>query len=832
MFVLSQSLPRTGAPGMPPIFGLSCEQGRRHSHPGVIDYNEDQKSPDIEEIYDRSFFHSMLDAVQDYMLPKTAANKEKVSAENEKNSLEVETTNGEESEEAKEVSLTRLEESSKSKEFDEKSSEVIEMPEKRLEEISKPEQPNEIGKDTFVKVDESSRLEETGESVRCKKPQGEYSPTNYDVINGDTEENVINSEINEPTTAPVVNNINKNTAEGTTTDENTIETTGELDVNPSKRVQFSGLDTVFAKTKDFKSPNSTVSETISPNTSSSPKDLSFCEDVEEKVPMDGCSALKKNDSRIETVTWGSLSSSLAELDDMDYEPTNSSVLFDDENDQFMMYLNSIEQTALKFKLQVEQAKIDTLQILKKRLEQAYEGTPLEEIPAKVHEKLQETIAQIATEEVKKYESVLNADIEDEFDQDECGILQQMRVELDALSAENCRLNQELEDMKKYETEYYELQKKIEGMEDGLTSMKHDYATKNGESEFLGKRIEALEQEMISMRVEYEEQIRELQNQNIDLQKECFEFDSENQALEDEIRRFQIGLTDNATHEEISQVQEDDYLAERITAAELEAVEIRVNELERHNKALKAAGEADHAVVVCLEKKVEELEGNLNEAKSANSDLLTELHESQRQQASDRAKLTSYKEELEALKRENRVLKNSLESAENEVQYQKRKNENVKKTNSLTRSPPSLGNKREIWNEIRELENILKDVQKEKVTIEKKYHAFRRDSTDLPSSVYNTPRSSTLNISSPSVNSPVSTCRTSPESTLSRPRKTTSLLERVNSLLEKSSLQNGTTLPHPTKSPTTSSLKEDDEKSVGTTPRGGKENDTGDSNEVR
>lgn len=787
MSVLSQGVIRTEAREMPPVFDTSCDSiPRSHSLPEIIDYNmkgEDaDKSPEIEAIYSNNFFETMIDAVKDYnMIPNLPTEDQRISFENNKNIRTNQPLNTEDTGKEVNDSLDKLE--------------------------------------VNTKTDEESTID-TSEQLNGDGPHGEHLLTNQGMTNGDLELEVINSEANEPKTVVSDNSIDITSRDQTNEGRDSTATT-ETQESPqklTKRVQFSGLDTIFADSKDSESPNTTISEAISPNTSSSTKELSFSDNDEQKPSMEDSKTVKEPCP--ETVTWASLGS-LSEVNGNDYEPANSSVIFDEENDQFMMYLNSIEQTALKFKLQVEQAKIDTLQILKKRLEQAYEGTPLEEIPAKVHDKLQETIAQIATEEVKKYESVLSSDMEEEFDDEECGILKQMRVELDSLAAENYRLTQELEDTKKYETEYHELQKKIEGMEDGLTSMKHDYATKNGESEFLGKRIEALEQEMISMRVEYEEQIRELQNQNIDLQKECLELDNENRALEDEIHRIQIGLSDHSNDEEITRVQHDDYLAERITAAELEAVEHRVNELERHNKALKAAGEADHAVVVCLEKKVEELEGSLNEAKSANSDLLTELHDSQRQQASDRAKLTSYREELEALKRENRVLKCSLETAENEVQYQKRRNER-KKTDSLTRSPGSLGNKREIWNEIRELETILKDVQKEKVTIERKYKAFRQDSNEMKtSSLNNTPRSSTLNLSSPSCASPVSTTRSSPESTLTRPKKTSSLLERVNSLLEKSSLPNGTTLPHPTRDHVIKTNDENAGKSVGT-PRGNEE----------
>lgn len=750
---------------MPPVFGLSCQSEVQSNNDTSkrIDCNENElnssvvnsgKGGDIKSIYstvDKHILESMLDAVQGYMLQSDPQNKTWLNGEEAK----TDSTTGKQ-----DTNISRLD-----------SSETEQTPENSMPaQVNKPDVGQAEKQETIVKYNASESMENGHEPDVINSEVGEAEPSHTDEsLNGPTGDEIHH--------------------------ENSKEEANLSTLKPEKQVTFSGLDTVFAPPKDSSSPtklNRTESPSATDRVAEDVKrnDMGNTLDLSEitKAGLDYAPVSSK-----ETVTWASFGAESGEGQGINDEANEStgSITFDDENDQFMMYLNSIEQTALKFKLQVEQAKIDTLQILKKRLEQAYEGTPLEEIPAKVHEKLQETIAQIATEEVKKYESVLHVDDQDEFDDDECGILKQMRAELDSLAAENFRLSQELQACKRYEQEYHALQGKIEGMEDGLTTMKHDYATKNGESEFLGKRIEALEQEMVSMRVEYEEQIRELQNENIELQKECLELDNENRTLEDELKKMQVGLSEKTYEADIYESRLDDNLAEKITAAELDALEMRVNELERHNKALKASSEADHAVVVCLEKKVEDLESSLSEAKSSNSELLTELHESQRQQATDRAKLSSYKDELEALKRENKVLKCSLESSENEVQYQKKKNEPVRTPTTLTttrRSPASLGNKREIWNEIRELETILKDVQKEKKTIERKYQAFRRDSVDTSTNSVN---GSTLeNTQSSNPSSPNSTLRRTPDTT-PRSRKTTSLMDRVNNLLDKSSLPNGT-----------------------------------------
>lgn len=58
----------------------------------------------------------------------------------------------------------------------------------------------------------------------------------------------------------------------------------------------------------------------------------------------------------------------------------------DLDDFFMMYLNFIEQIVFKFKLQVEQVKVDILEVLKVKLEKVYEGMFLEDILLKFREK--------------------------------------------------------------------------------------------------------------------------------------------------------------------------------------------------------------------------------------------------------------------------------------------------------------------------------------------------------------------------------------------------------------------------------------------------------------
>lgn len=500
---------------------------------------------------------------------------------------------------------------------------------------------------------------------------------------------------------------------------------------PNKKVQFLGLDTVFGDKSSasdhpldisispvhasHKEPGTVLNETGQQSTESSPKTTVTWATLDSPSRMarlsgnehsfaKGLSSPGDGLYRFETALYGKEGDEKSE---------------GDSDDPFMMYLNSIEQTALKFKLQVEQAKVDTLETLKVKLERAYEGTPLEEIPLKFQEKLQETIAQIASDEVlKKYEALVSQD--EEMSEEENQILECMRNELDSVACENFELHQQLELLKDYEKRYYDLKEKFDNLDDGMSTIRNEYERKNGESEFLSERVESLEKSIVNLRVEYNNEIKDLQDENLQLQRACFELENRNKNLEDH-----LAAGDSESRESRAEEREDE--RERFVAnQEFEMLQLRLEESERQNKALRAAAQADQAMIQCMEDKKDELEKAIVKAQDDHSNVLLELHEAQRQISSDRVKLSSYQEETDALRRENKLLKSSLEIAQNELEYHLDKRGE--------KNEPWKSNKRMIWREIRELEKILKDVHREKRNLEKKYVNFKQENDQLTGSL--------------------------------------------------------------------------------------------------
>ena len=500
---------------------------------------------------------------------------------------------------------------------------------------------------------------------------------------------------------------------------------------PNKKVQFLGLDTVFgdkASAPDHhfdisispdrvshKEPGTVLTETGQQSIESSPKATVTWATLDspsrparvsgnENSFAKGLSSSADGLYRFETALYGKEGDekSDGELDD-----------------PFMMYLNSIEQTALKFKLQVEQAKVDTLETLKVKLERAYEGTPLEDIPLKFQEKLQETIAQIASDEVlKKYEALVSQD--EAMTEEENQILECMRNELDSVACENFELHQQLELLKDYEKRYYDLKEKFDNLDDGMSTIRNEYERKNGESEFLSERVESLEKSIVNLRVEYNNEIKDLQDENLQLQRACFELENRNKILEDHLAAGDGESCESRADER--EEERDRFVANQ----EFEMLQLRLEESERQNKALKAASQADQAMIQCIEDKKEELEKVNAKAQDEHSNVLLELHEAQRQISSDRVKLSSYQEETDALRRENKLLKSSLEIAQNELEYHLEKRGE--------KNEPWKSNKRMIWREIRELEKILKDVHREKRNLEKKYVNFKQENDQLTGSL--------------------------------------------------------------------------------------------------
>lgn len=501
---------------------------------------------------------------------------------------------------------------------------------------------------------------------------------------------------------------------------------------PTKKVQFLGLDTVFGEKSNAPAAPLDISMSPSHVPHEEPKAVNESE----------CQSIESSPKQ--TVTWATLDSPSRTPRRSGNEhshvksissPTDGLYRFEtalygkdeveksdlDSDDPFMLYLNSIEQTALKFKLQVEQAKVDTLETLKDKLERAYEGTPLEEIPLKFQEKLQDTIAEIASDEVlKKYEALVTQD--EEMSEEENQILECMRNELDSVACENFELHQQLELLKDYENRYYDLKEKFDNLEDGMSTIRNEYEKKNGESEFLAERVESLEKSIVNLRVDYNNEIKDLQDENLELRKTCFELENKNKILEE---RFAAGDNESCDSRAEDMEREDEghgFLAKQ----EFEMLQLRLEESERQNKALRAASQADQAMIRCVEDKKDELEKALVKAQDDHSNVLLELHEAQRQISSDRVKLSSYQEETDALRRENKLLKSSLEIAQNELNY------HLEKRGEKTE--PWKSNKRMIWREIRELEKILKDVHREKRSLEKKYVTFKQENDQLSGSL--------------------------------------------------------------------------------------------------
>lgn len=500
---------------------------------------------------------------------------------------------------------------------------------------------------------------------------------------------------------------------------------------PNKKVQFLGLDTVFGE---------------KPNVANEPLDISISPShpANDAAETEFLESGQLSQSSPKTVTWAALDSpartprlalsstekgfsSLSPAEGLNrFETTRFGREFDvvsegELDDPFMMYLNSIEQTALKFKLQVEQAKVDTLEALKEKLERAYEGTPLEEIPLKFREKLQETIAQIASDEVlKKYQALVSQD--EEMSEEENAILDSMRNELDSVACENFELHQQIELLKDYENRYFDLKENFDNLNNGMTTIRNEYEKKNGESEFLAERVESLEKSIVNLRVEYNNEIRDLQNENLQLQTTCFELENKNKILQEEIA---ANSSDSQT-EENTRNHERSSNKKIVTDQEFEMLQLRLEESERQNNALRAAAQADQAMFQCVEEKKEELEKAVIKAQDDHSNVLLELHEAQRQISSDRVKLSSYQEEVDALRRENKLLKSSLEIAQSELEYHLEKKD--------AKSEPWKNNKRMIWREIRELEKILKDVHREKRSLEKKYVTFKQGNDQLNGSL--------------------------------------------------------------------------------------------------
>ena len=364
------------------------------------------------------------------------------------------------------------------------------------------------------------------------------------------------------------------------------------------------------------------------------------------------------------------------------------------DDELLMYLEIIEQRALAVESLIEQAKLDTVLSIRKQIEAEFNGLPLQEIPAKCHQKIDRAIQRFLELELEK--------IRAEYENKNTGNESSGKPEDVGRVSESRSMGQTKpsEEMRELERENENLLEKIESLETSVNRVDMLYLMQKKENEYLTEKVTKLERQLTNEKLKYEKELHDVKN---DLE-------------EREESEFSKGKGLGGKNEFASE-------SEAITS-----LYRRLEQEEKQSRALKIAGDADQTTIRCLEGKVNELEKELSSSRQEVNDLLQEIRDLQSHAEKRERKLHEREVQLKEVNDERRVLRETLIMSEHEISLLENKlgNEN---TDAWKDS------KKEILEELRKLEKHIKVIHKEKRKLENKYLAFKIENEHLSDSLH-------------------------------------------------------------------------------------------------
>ena len=361
-----------------------------------------------------------------------------------------------------------------------------------------------------------------------------------------------------------------------------------------------------------------------------------------------------------------------------------------DGDELLMYLEIIEQKALAVESLIEQAKLDTVLSLRKQIEAEFNGLPLQEIPAKCHQKIDRAIQRFLEQELEK----IRAEYENKYTGNESSD----KPEGIGRVSESGSMGQTKpsEQIRELERENENLQEKIESLETSVNRVDMLYLMQKRENEYLTEKVTKLERQLTNEKLKYENELHDVKN-DFEERGES-DFSKEN------------GLGGKSESEAMTSLYR------------------RLEQQEKQNRALKIAGDADQTTIRCLEGKVSELEQELSSSRQEVNDLLQEIRDLQSHGEKRERKLHEREVQLKEVNDERRVLRETLIMSEHEISLLENKlgNEN---TDAWKDS------KKEILEELRKLEKHIKVIHKEKRKLENKYLAFKIENEHLSDSLH-------------------------------------------------------------------------------------------------
>lgn len=351
------------------------------------------------------------------------------------------------------------------------------------------------------------------------------------------------------------------------------------------------------------------------------------------------------------------------------------------SDELLMYLEIIEQRALAVESLIEQAKLDTILNIRNQIEAEFNGVPLQEIPAKCHQKIDRAIQRYLEKELEK--------IRAEYEHKETGRESSGKPE----DKERRRPSEEIGEL---ERENADLREKVGSLEMSVNRVDMLYLMQKKENEYLAEKVTKLERQLTNEKLKYENELHDVKS----------EFEESNSSRETRTENTNEFKGNSETMVTLCRKLEQE---------------------EKQNKALRVAGQADQTTIRCLEGKVSELEREVQSSRQEISDLLQEIRDLQSHAERRERKLLERETQLKDVNDERRVLRETLIMSEHEISLLENKlgNEN---------NDAWKDSKKEVLEELRKLEKHIKVIHKEKRKLENKYLAFKIENEHLSDSL--------------------------------------------------------------------------------------------------
>ena len=374
-------------------------------------------------------------------------------------------------------------------------------------------------------------------------------------------------------------------------------------------------------------------------------------------------------------------------------------------DEVMICLEDLEAISLLQSVEAERVRMDTVSVIRRKIEETCRGIPIERIPPFVYSQWEELLRSLAEKD-----NALFREMQTEYED----TLMDMRSELDKLTKENLDLSRIATENNSSKLENELLRKQIGGLEEFVASLEKRIEGRANENAKLLEEIGDLrsasavkENDLRVLFKNCENELKEAKSEAETLKKHAMNLENEIKVKEIENRRI---LLDN---EKMKDEMQNDFENMNLNVRTLRN---KLIDLQNENDTFRTANEADQTIIKHLEGKLQAANEDLAEVRTEKSHLLAELEGSKIREADMKKRQSVFEKEKGDLEVEkDKILEKSRKLQEEKLIIEKKLNEKFS---------TDMKNAEAMLQEIKSLESSLNSVRNEKSHVEDKYNNLK------------------------------------------------------------------------------------------------------------